>query len=167
MDDALLHGHPKWQILIKLATLIKSIIIVMGEPDTMVRQCPLAMEKWEELVIGPVQTMLGLVINTYQLTVSIPSNYVKKFLLLLNNTWHCGRKQFTVSKAHKLTGKLGHLAQRGDMDLPPSFPSACFYHVYVRPCIRNGPFLELALPVLVWVPVLERAGPCSRTGIAF
>jgi hypothetical protein len=73
MDDALLHGHPKWQILIKLATLIKSIIIVMGEPDTMVRQCPLAMDKWEDLVIRPVQTILGLVIDTHQLTVGIPS----------------------------------------------------------------------------------------------
>ena len=31
--------------------------------------------------------------------------------MLLNNTWHCGRKQCTVSKAQKLTGKLGHLAQ--------------------------------------------------------
>ncbi len=27
----------------------------------------------------------------------------------------------------------------------------------VRPRIRKGPFLELALPVLVWVPVLEWA----------
>jgi hypothetical protein len=55
--------------------------------------------------------MLGLVINTYQLTVGIPSNYVNEVLLLLNNTWHCGRKQFMVFKAQKLTGKLGHLVQ--------------------------------------------------------
>ncbi len=102
----------KWQILIKLAALIRAIFVVMGEPDTMVRQCPLAsMDKWEELVIRPVQTMLGLVIDTYQLTVGIPSNYVNKVLLLLSNTWHCGKKQFTVSKAQKLTGKLGHLVQ--------------------------------------------------------
>jgi hypothetical protein len=39
--------------------------------------------------------------------------------------------------------------------------------VCVRPRIRKGPFLELALPVLVRVPVLEQAGPRSRTGIAF
>jgi hypothetical protein len=61
----------------ELATLIKAIFVVMGEPDTTVRQCPLAMDKWEALVIGvirPVQTMLGLVVDTYQLTVSIPSN---------------------------------------------------------------------------------------------
>jgi hypothetical protein len=97
--------------MMKLATLIEAIFVVMGEPDTTARQCPLAMDKWEELVIGPVQTMLGLVIDTYQLTVGIPSNYVNKVLLLLDNTWHCGRKQFRVSEAQKLTGKLGHLAQ--------------------------------------------------------
>ncbi len=109
--DVLLLGHSKWQIRMKLATLIVAIFVVMAEPDTTVRQCPLAMYKWEELVIGPVQTMLGLVIDTYQLTVTIPSNYVNKVLLLLNNTWHCGRKRFTVSKAQKLTEKLGHLVQ--------------------------------------------------------
>ncbi len=92
--------------------MIEAIFIVMGEPDTTVRQCPLAMDKCEELVIRPVQTMLGLVIGTYQLTFSIPSNYVNRVLLLLNNTWHCaGQKQFAVFKAQKLTGKLGHLAQ--------------------------------------------------------
>jgi hypothetical protein len=111
MDDALLLGHSKWQIMMKLATLIKAIFIIMGEPDTVSRQCPLAMDKWEELVVGSVQTMLGLVIDAYQLTVSIPSNYVNKVILLLNNKWHYGQKQFTVYKAKKLTGKLGHLVQ--------------------------------------------------------
>ncbi len=75
MDDALLLGHSKWQILIKLAALSEAIFVIMGEPDTMVRKCSLAMDKWEEWVSRLVQTMLGLVINTYQLTVSIPSNY--------------------------------------------------------------------------------------------
>jgi hypothetical protein len=98
VDNALLLGHSKWQIMMKLAALIKAIFVVMGEPDTMIRLCPLAMDKWEELVVGPVQTMLGLVINTYQLRVGIPSNYVNKVLLLLNNIWHCGRKQFTYPK---------------------------------------------------------------------
>jgi hypothetical protein len=111
VDDALLLGHSKWHIVMKLAALIKTIFIVMGEPDTTVRQCPLAMDKWEELVLGPVQTMLGLVIDTYQLTVGIPSNHANKVLVLLNNTWHCGRNQFTESEAQKLKGKLGHLTQ--------------------------------------------------------
>ncbi len=103
VDDMLLLGHSKGQIVMKLAALIKAIFVIMGEPDTTVRQCPLAMDKWKELVIGPVQTMLGLVIDTYQLTVGILSNYVNEVLMLLNNTWQCGRKQFMVFKAQKLT----------------------------------------------------------------
>jgi hypothetical protein len=62
----------------KLAALIKAIFVVLGKPDTPVRQCPLAMDKWEELIIGAVQTMLGLVINTYKLTVGIPDTSVGK-----------------------------------------------------------------------------------------
>ncbi len=64
MNDALLLGHSKWQILMKLAALIEAFI-VMGEPDTTFRQCPLAMDKWEEVVVGPVQKLIGLVIDTY------------------------------------------------------------------------------------------------------
>jgi hypothetical protein len=88
VDDVLLLGHSKWQVMMKLAALVEAIFVIMGEPDTAIRQCPLAMDKWEELVVGPVQTMLGLVIDTYQLTVGILSNYANKVLLLLNNTWH-------------------------------------------------------------------------------
>jgi hypothetical protein len=46
VDDALLFGHSKLQILMKLAALTEAIFVVMGEPDTTVRQCPLAMDKW-------------------------------------------------------------------------------------------------------------------------
>jgi hypothetical protein len=40
-----------------LAATIKAIFVVVGKPDVAVRQCPLAMDKWLELVIGPKQTM--------------------------------------------------------------------------------------------------------------
>jgi hypothetical protein len=35
----------------KLAALIEAIFVVMGKPDTTVRQCSLAMDKWEELIV--------------------------------------------------------------------------------------------------------------------
>jgi hypothetical protein len=60
----------------------------MGKPDVAVRQCPLAIDKWLELVIGPKQTMLGLIINTNRLTVTIFSKYLQEVLNLLNSTWH-------------------------------------------------------------------------------
>ena len=73
VDDALLLGWSKQQILMRLAALIEAIFVVMGKPDTLIRQCPLAMDKWSELIVGPVQTMLGLDINTYRLTIGIPT----------------------------------------------------------------------------------------------
>jgi hypothetical protein len=75
-------------IKMALAAMIKAIFIVMGEPDVTVKQCPLAMDKWLELVIGPKQTMLGLIINTNRLTIAIPAKYLKEVLNLLNSTWH-------------------------------------------------------------------------------
>ena len=43
----------------------------MGEPSETVWQCPLAMDKWNKLVIGPKQTGLGLIIDTSRLTTAI------------------------------------------------------------------------------------------------
>jgi hypothetical protein len=61
--------------------MIKAIFVVMGETDVAVRQCPLAMDKWLELVIGPKQTMLGLTINTTGSPLPSLPNTSKKFLI--------------------------------------------------------------------------------------
>jgi hypothetical protein len=45
VDDALLLGHSKWQIMMNMAALIMAIFIVMSELDTAIRQCPSAMDK--------------------------------------------------------------------------------------------------------------------------
>ncbi len=71
-----------------LAATIEAIFIVRGEPNIKVRQCPLAMDKWLELVIGPKQTMLELIIDTNRLIVAIPLKYPQEVLELLNSTWH-------------------------------------------------------------------------------
>jgi hypothetical protein len=71
-----------------LAATIEAIFIVMGEPDIKVKQCPLAIDMWLELVIGPKHTMLGLIMDTNRLTVAIPPKYLQEVLELLNSTWH-------------------------------------------------------------------------------
>jgi hypothetical protein len=97
---------------IVLAALIEAIFVSMGKPDTTVRQCPLAMDKWLELVVAPKQRrMLGLIIDTNNLTVGILPDYVAEVLDLINTTWHSHRYHFTIREAQKLTGKLGHLAE--------------------------------------------------------
>jgi hypothetical protein len=95
----------------KMVLAIKAIFVVMGKPDVVVRQCPLAMDEWLELVISPKQTMLGLIIDTNRLTLAIPAKYLQEVLDLLNSTWHPNQCCFKVSEAQKLTGKLAHLAK--------------------------------------------------------
>jgi hypothetical protein len=102
---ALNAGHIK---MVLVAT-IKAIFLVMGKPDVAGRQCPLTMDKWIELVIGPNQTMLGLIIDTNRLTVAIPAEYLQEVLNLLNSTWHPNQHCFKVLEAQKLTGKLAVL----------------------------------------------------------
>ncbi len=94
-----------------LAALIEAIFAIMGKPDTTVCQCPLAVDKWLELFVDPKQRMLGLIINTNNLTVGIPPDYVAEVLNLISTTWHSHCRRFTVREAQKLTGKLGHLAE--------------------------------------------------------
>ncbi len=93
------------------SNMIKAIFIVMGENYVAVRQCPLAMDKWLELVIGTEQTMLGLIIDTNRLTVAIPAKYLQDFLDLLNSPWHPNQRCFKVTEAQKLTGKLACLVE--------------------------------------------------------
>ncbi len=73
VNDALMLALNIDHMKIVLAATIEAIFVVMGELDVAVRQCPLAMGKWLELVIGPKQTMLGLIINANRLTVAIPA----------------------------------------------------------------------------------------------
>ena len=94
-----------------LAAMIKAIFVVMGKPNDSVWQCPLAMDKWNELVIGPRQIGLGLIIDINWLTVAIPIKYLTEVCALLDSTWHPNRCRFKVSEAQKLTGKLARLAE--------------------------------------------------------
>jgi hypothetical protein len=70
-----------------LTALIEAIFVIMGRPDMTVQQCPLAMDKWLELILAPKQRMLGLIIDTNTLTVGIPPDYVKEVFDLINTTW--------------------------------------------------------------------------------
>jgi hypothetical protein len=38
-----------------LATLTEAIFLMMGNPDTDMHQCPIAMDKWSELIVGTKQ----------------------------------------------------------------------------------------------------------------
>ena len=73
VDDilVLVSAVDKQNILRLLAVIINAIFMVCGRPMIEVCQCPFSLEKWEELVVGSVQTVLGLTVNTNKLTVGI------------------------------------------------------------------------------------------------
>jgi hypothetical protein len=110
INDALMLALSICHMELVLAALIKAIFVIMGKPDTTVRQCPLAMDKWLELVVTPKQRMLGLIIDTNNLMVGIPPDYVAEVLDLINTTWHSHRRHFTTREAPMLTEKLGDFA---------------------------------------------------------
>ncbi len=109
---------------LKLAALIEDIFVIIGKPDTTVRQCPLAMDKWLDLIVAPKQRMPGLIIDKNNLTVGILPDYVAEVLDLLDTTWHSHHRRFTVGEAQQITGKLGHLAEGANWVLD-SFDKNC------------------------------------------
>ena len=50
----------------------------MGEPNTAIQKCPLALDKWVDMFVGHIQTMLGLNLDTNKLMVAILGSYVKE-----------------------------------------------------------------------------------------
>jgi hypothetical protein len=63
------------------------------------------LDKWEKMHVAPIQTMLGLLIDTNRMIGSIPDNYIQGVCLLIESTWHTHRQGFTVKEAQELTGK--------------------------------------------------------------
>jgi hypothetical protein len=77
VDDILASAVNKNNILRLLAAIIEAIFTVCDCPYVELRQCPLSLEKWMELVVGLVQTVLGLTVDTNRLTVGITWEYQK------------------------------------------------------------------------------------------
>jgi hypothetical protein len=111
VDDILASAVEKQNILRLLAAIIEAIFTVCGRPMIEVRQCPLSLEKWEELVVGSVQTVLGLTVNTNKLTVGITPEYRKQVRDLLIEVWPSSRRIFKVADMQKLIGKMARLGE--------------------------------------------------------
>jgi hypothetical protein len=65
----------KFNILRLLAATIEAIFVVCGQANIKVRQCSLSLEKWEQLMAGLIQTVLGLIVVMNKLTVAITQEY--------------------------------------------------------------------------------------------
>ena len=85
--------------------------MVCGRPDTDVRQCPLSLEKWGELIVGPRQIILGLVVDTNEMTVRMSDEYLSEVQSLITEKRNCKRKFFRINDMQKLVRKLARLGE--------------------------------------------------------
>ena len=111
VDDILGSAVGKLNILRLLAATIEAIFVVCGRVNIEVRQCSLSIEKWEQLVIGPIQTVLGLTVDTNKLTVAITQEYRDQVRELLTLHWPISCRIFKVADIQKLVGKLARLGE--------------------------------------------------------
>lgn len=63
------------------------------------------------MVVSYKATLLGLVINSRDMTVSVTKEYIAELHTLLNDTWHGARKTFHLNELEILLGKCARLGE--------------------------------------------------------
>jgi hypothetical protein len=92
------------------AAIIKAIFVVCGQPNIVICQCLLLLDKWNELKVGPKQIILGLIVGTNKMTVGFTDKYIQQIWDLLN-LWGPNCRLFKVNDMQKLIRKLAQLGE--------------------------------------------------------
>ena len=98
-------------IKIAMAASLESLYLTLGFPDETKRRSPLSIDKFYQAKCSWVKEQLGLIINTRDMTISLPQAKVDRLLKMLDTTWHTNRKTFTLMEGTVLLGFLEHAAQ--------------------------------------------------------
>jgi hypothetical protein len=69
------------------------------------------LEKWLEMIVGPVQIVLGLSVDTDEMMMGITKEYPKQVQVMLNTNWTSKRKLFQARDMQKLIGKIARLGK--------------------------------------------------------
>ena len=93
-----------------IASSIKAIFILLGDSNTALRQDPISWDKLHELLVAPVNHILGLVLDLRRMTVGTPPEFVSMTITLLRTTWGPHHHSLQVKEAKELTRKLNHIA---------------------------------------------------------
>ena len=78
-------------------------------PDFTQQQDPLSWDKLLNMMVVPVNCILGLIINTRLLTVGVFPEFLSEVIHILQTMWGHHQHTFVASKAKILTGKLNHI----------------------------------------------------------
>jgi hypothetical protein len=109
-DDMYAEVFDKARIERCVAAGIEAIFIILGESEPDKRQDPISWDKLLEMIIHFVNQLLGQIINTREMTVETPPEYVEKVVKLLSSTWNHKRCSFKLKEAETLAGQLAHIS---------------------------------------------------------
>ena len=93
-----------------VASSIEAIFLLLGDSDLKLRQDPISFDKMMEMLVAPINRVLGSILNTHRLTVGTPDDFLREVEKLLQTTWGPHRFTFTIKEAEELAGKLGHIS---------------------------------------------------------
>lgn len=93
-----------------VAASIEAVFLLLGDSELDRRQDPVSFDKLLEMFVAPANRILGHIIDTRRMTVSIPDEFTKEVSHLLRTTWGPHRFRFFINEAEELAGKLGHVA---------------------------------------------------------
>ena len=112
-DDLYAELFDKARVEQTVAAGIEAIFMILGESDLARRQDPISWDKLLEMVIHYKNVALGQLVNTRDMTVETPPEFIAKVVKLLNTTWRGGtngRKSFKLKEAEILAGLLIHVS---------------------------------------------------------
>ena len=104
VDDSLF-AHTRDTIKHSMAASIEALYIILGYPETKIRQDALSLDKYFESVCSHERVQLGILINTRSMTLSLTDKRRKNMLDELSH-WHKKRKSFTLIQGVTLCGTL-------------------------------------------------------------
>lgn len=110
VDDCLLACIRRYTLGF-LAGCIEAIFVVLGNPNTKLRPCPLALDKWAGMIVGHRATLIGLTFNSRLLRIGITQEYILQVLQILDTEWPKGFRNFTLDSIVTLAGKLARLGE--------------------------------------------------------
>jgi hypothetical protein len=58
-----------------LNSIVEAIFVVMGKQDDARRQCHIALDKWEDMLVSHQFVFIGLLFDTRRMTVGITNEY--------------------------------------------------------------------------------------------
>jgi hypothetical protein len=93
-----------------IAASIEAIYILLGPSDLAKRQDPISFDKLQEMIIGPINRILGHIVDTRRMTIAPPPDFMSELSKSLSTTWASHRKSFRLREIEILVGKLNHVA---------------------------------------------------------